>query len=230
MTTTTASPAPATSTPADLAPLPPDWKPLPEFSHAADEATLERVAQRLQERNFGPIIVDDAAAAREEVMKRLPEGAEVHSAKSRTLEEIGVFGELMASERWNMVRRTTMAMDRKTHMREIRKLQSAPDIEVGSVQAITEDGQMIVVSASGSQIGPYSGAAGELILVVGSQKIVPTLDEALRRITQHVEPYENMRLQEQIGMDTAVARILIMERDYMPGRTTVILVREPVGI
>jgi hypothetical protein len=68
-----------------------------------------------------------------------------------------------------------------------------------------------------------------LILVVGSQKIVPDLDTALRRITEHVQPYEDARLREQMGMGTKLTRILILERDYNPGRTTVVLVREPVG-
>jgi hypothetical protein len=160
----------------------------------------------------------------------LPDGAEVHSAKSRTLEEIGVFGELMGSHRWNMLRRTANTMDRQTQGREIRKMLSAPDYELGSVQAITEAGQMVVGTATGSQMGPYSGAAGELILVVGSQKIVPDLDSALRRVKEHVEPYEDLRLREQAGVGTLLARILIMERDFFPGRTQVILVREPVGI
>lgn len=33
-----------------------------------------------------------------------------------------------------------------------------------------------------------------------------------------------------MGIGTKLARILILERDFSPGRTTVILVREPVGI
>jgi len=233
MTTSTALPPtsqPAAAAVAGAAPLPPDWQPVPEFQRATDRVTLEQVAERLRQRNFGPVIVDSAEEARDEVLKRLPDGAEVHTAKSRTLEEMGVFGELMGSERWDMVRHKTMAMDRKTQMREIRKIQAAPDVMIGSVQAVTESGQMVVASAAGSQIGPYSGAAGQLILVVGSQKIVPDLETALRRITEHVQPYEDLRLREQIGMGTFVARILIMERDYIPGRTTVILVREPVGI
>jgi hypothetical protein len=32
-----------------------------------------------------------------------------------------------------------------------------------------------------------------------------------------------------MGIGTKLTRILIMERDFTPGRTTVILVREPVG-
>src|SRR5689334_3140899 len=230
MSTSTTPAAPASPTPGALSPLPPDWHPVPEFSAAVDAAKLEAVAEQLKARNFDVVIVDTAEEAREEVMARLPEGAEVHSAKSRTMEEIGVFGELMTSDRWNMLRRTALTMDRQTQAREIRKMLSAPDFELGSVHAITEAGQMVVATATGSQIGPYSGSAGELILVVGAQKIVPDLDAAMRRVAEHVEPYEDMRLREQAGIGTLVARILIMERDFFPGRTQVILVREPVGI
>ena len=229
-TPTAAPTAPAIPDPSVLAPLPPDWQPVPEFSEPADGAKLEAVAEQLRARNFGALIVDTADEAREEALARIPDGAEVHSAKSRTLEEIGVFGELMTSDRFNMLRRTALTMDRQTQGREIRKMLSAPDYELGSVNAITEAGQMIVTSATGSQIGPFSGAAGNLILVVGAQKIVPDLDSALRRLTEHVEPYEDARLREQAGVGTVVARILIIERDFFPGRTTVILVREPVGI
>ncbi len=201
-----------------------------EFTKPATDAVLESLAERLRERNFETVIVDTAEQAREEVIKRLPEGAEVHSAKSKTLEDIGVFKELMESDRYDFLRKKLFKMDRATQAREMRKLVAAPDFELGSVNAITEAGQMVLTSASGSQIGPYGGSAGNLILVVGSQKIVPDLDSALRRIHDHVFPYEDARLREQMGVGTRVARILIVERDFVPGRTTVILVRQPVGV
>ncbi len=51
---------------------------------------------------------------------------------------------------------------------------------IGSVQALTSSGQIVVASASGSQIRPYAAGAGHLILVVGSQKLVPDLQTALQ--------------------------------------------------
>ena len=200
-----------------------------EFAQPASEAMLQTVAQRLRERNFEAIIVATGADAKAAVMERIPDGAEVHSGKSKTLEDIGVFAELMASDRYDFVRKRTSKMDRKTQAREIRKLGAAPDVMLGSVQALTEAGQLVVASASGSQIGPYASGAGTLILVVGSQKVVPDLDTAIRRITDHVQPYEDARLREQMGIGTKLTRILILERDFNPGRTTVVLVREPVG-
>jgi len=200
-----------------------------DFAQPATEALVQAVAERLRERNFEAIIVATGADAKAAVMERIPEGAEIHSGKSKTLEDIGVFAELMGSDRYDFVRKRTSKMDRKTQAREIRKLGAAPDVMLGSVQALTEAGQLVVASASGSQIGPYASGAGTLILVVGSQKIVPDLDTAIRRITDHVQPYEDARLREQMGMGTKLTRILILERDYSPGRTTVVLVREPVG-
>ena len=200
-----------------------------DYATAAPTSELEALAARLQERNFEPVIVADAAAAKAAVLERLPDGAEVHAAKSKTLEDIGVFKELMESDRHDFLRKKYFKMDRNTQAREMRKLGAAPDIELGSVNAVTEAGQLIEASASGSQMGPYSASSGKLILVVGSQKIVPDLDAALARIREYVMPYENARLREQMGIDTKLARVLILEQDFMPGHTTVILVKEPVG-
>lgn len=201
-----------------------------DYARPAPEATLNAVAEHLRERNFEVVIVGTAAEAKAAVLDRLPEGAEVHSGKSKTLEDIGVFGELMEGDTYDFIRKRTMTMDRKTQMREIAKLGATPDYMLGSVQAVTEAGQLVVVSASGSQIGPYASGAQKLILVAGSQKIVPDLDTAFRRIAEYVFPYEDARLREQLGVGTKWARTLILERDFNPGRTTVILVREPVGV
>ena len=123
-----------------------------------------------------------------------------------------------------------MKMDRKTQAREIRKLIGAPDYMLGSVQAITADGLLVVASASSSQIGPYATTAGKVILVAGSQKIVPDLDTAFKRIREYVLPWESARLKKLINIDSFVAKILIIEREPVPGRMAIILVRQPIGI
>lgn len=201
-----------------------------DFAAPASESALDELAANLRERNFEVLIVDSAAEAKAAVMARIPEGAEVHAGKSKTLEDAGIFKELMESDSYDFIRKRTMKMDRQTQGKEIRKLSAAPDFMLGSVQAVTQAGQLLVASASGSQIGPYSSAAGKLILVVGSQKIVPDLETALRRLREYVMPYEDARLREQMGIGTKLTRILIMEMDFNPGRTTIVLVRNPIGM
>jgi len=191
---------------------------------------IEHVAQALRANNIEAIVVDTGAEARRRILELIPEGAEVHTAVSKTLEDIGLFAELHESGRFDALRPRYMKMDRATQGREIRKLVSAPDFMLGSVHAVTEDGALVTASYSASQLGPYASGAGRLILVVGSQKIVRDLDGALQRIREVAFPYEDARLRARLGVATKIAMILITYLDPRPGRTTVFLVKEPVGV
>jgi hypothetical protein len=66
--------------------------------------------------------------------------------------------------------------------------------------------------------------------VVGSQKIVPGLDEALRRIDEEVFPYEDAMVRERLNMGAFIGKLLVIRREWVDGRMTVILVRQPVGV
>jgi hypothetical protein len=201
-----------------------------DFTAPASEADLETLAANLRARNFEVVVVQTGAEAKAEVLRRIPDGAQIHSGSSKTLDDIGLFGTLMGSDEYDFVRKQTMKLDRITQRRQMVKLGATPDLMINSVQAVTEAGQMVVVSASGSQIGAVSTGAEKLILVVGSQKIVPNLDAAFQRIQEHVLPYEDARLLGLLGIHTAWTRTLILEREFTPGRTTVVLVRDPVGV
>jgi predicted RNA-binding protein with PIN domain len=197
---------------------------------AASDDVIERAANALRANNIEVVVVETGAEARDAVLARVPEGSEVHSAKSRTLEDIGVYDDLHEPGRFDAIRPKLYAMDRATQGREMRKLGAAPDTIVGSVNAITEDGVLVAASALGNQLGSYAGGAGRVILVVGSQKFVPDIDTALRRIRDVVFPYEDERVRERMGVSTKLEKVLIIFGEWVEGRTTVIIVREPVGI
>ena len=194
------------------------------------DGRLDRVAAALRSHNIEAIVVDAADDARRRVLEMIPEGSEVHSGKSRTLDDVGLYRDLVESGRYDAIRPRIFAMDRATQGREIRKLGAAPDIMLGSVAAIMEDGALVAASATGSQLGAYAAGAGRLILVVGSQKIVPDLDAAFRRIRDVAFPYENAQVRARLGVDTALEKVLVIYGEWLPGRTTVVLVREPVGV
>ena len=201
-----------------------------DFTSQAAEDTIRKVAAALRANNIDAQVVDAGEDARRLVLEMVPEGAEVYSGKSKTLQDVGVFLELVESGRYDSVRGRYMKMDRQTQAREIRKLMAALDYMLGSVQAVTESGDLVVASASASQLGAYASGAGRLILVVGSQKIVRDLDEALRRVEQHVFPYEDAMVRERMNISTFIGKLLIIRREWIDGRVTVILVREAVGV
>jgi acyl-CoA hydrolase len=201
-----------------------------DFATPVSETTLQQVADRIRERNIKVMIVNNGEEARQTVLELLPKGADVHSGKSKTLQDSGIFDAIIDPNQYNALRHQLLKMDRKTQGKEMRKLIATPDYMLGSVNAITEDGLLVVASATASQIGPYANTAGKVILVVGSQKIVPNIETALRRIREYVLPWEDAQVRKAVNIGTFVGKILIIEREWVNERMTVILVREPIGI
>jgi hypothetical protein len=202
----------------------------PGFDKPAPDRAIQEVATALRANNIDTRVVDTRDEAKRLVLELIPDGAEVHSGKSKTLQDLSLQQELFESGRYDSVRARYMKMDRQTQGRDIRKLIAAPDYMLGSVQAVTEAGDLVIASASASQLGPYASGAGRVILVVGSQKIVRDLDEAMRRIETKVFPYEDALVRERLKISTFMGKILIIRREWVDGRMTVILIREPVGV
>jgi L-lactate utilization protein LutC len=151
----------------------------PDFARPADAERLEHTAEALRQRGFQVTIAESGEQARQLVLDALPEGAEVHTGLSETLQQIGLTEVLENSGRYDPVRTRLKQLDRETQGREMRKLGAAPDYVIGSAAAITDDGQIVVGSGSGSQLGAYAYAGGHVILVVGHQKLVRDVAEGL---------------------------------------------------
>jgi hypothetical protein len=100
---------------------------------------------------------------------------------------------------------------------------------LGSVHAVTQTGALLAASMGGSQLGPSASGAGRVILVVGTQKIVSDLEEGLRRINDYSFPVEDARAQAAYGIHSAVNKVLMINREIIPERITVVLVDEVLG-
>lgn len=199
-----------------------------EFRTLASEERIEKVIQALEANNFRVIVAENGEEAKKLVLELVPAGANVYSNLSQTLEKIGIAAEIDKSGRYDAVRPKVLKLDRATQGDEIRRLRTIPDYIVGSVHAITEDGEMLVASGTGSQISSYAYGAAKVILVVGAQKLVSDLYEGLRRLKEYSHPMEDARMLKAFGSHSSLNKILILQRDT-PGRVTVILVKEELG-
>jgi YkgG family uncharacterized protein len=172
-------------------------------------------------------VVDTVADARKLMYELLPRDKEIFTANGVTLRLSGIAEDVDTSGEFRSLRARLPELG--TDIRAQIAAGAAPDVVVGSVHAVTEDGLMLTASASGSQLGPYGAGAEQAFWVVGAQKVVPDLDAALHRIRTYCLPRETERLQSTVGMDSFIGKILIVEREAFPGRGTVVLVREPIG-
>ena len=199
------------------------------FTEPVSAQRLERAAASLSAHGFAVEILDDASAARARIRDLIPEDASVYTGASETLRLSGILEDINASGRYQAVGPRVMAMDRASEADDIRRLLASPDVAVGSVAAVTETGSLVVASGSGSQLPGYAGGAARAIWVVGSQKVVPDLAAALRRVEDHCLPLESARTQAAYGWPSAINRMLILNAEPHHGRGTVLLLREAIG-
>lgn len=199
------------------------------FAEPAPARRLEQAAAALTVHGFTVEILDDAAAARARVQELIPEGARVFTGASETLRLTGIDADINAGGRYQALRPRLLAMDRATQGDDIRRLAATPDVILGSVQAVTETGSLVIASGSGSQLPGYAGGAARAIWIVGAQKVVPDLDTALRRVEDHCLPLETARTQKAHGWPSVINRLLILNAEFQPQRGTVLLLRETIG-
>ena len=202
--------------------------PDPAFARPADEGTLHRVAAALRTRGFGADVVADGEAARVRVHELIPDGAHVYNVTSRTLDTIGLSRDILEQERYDAARHVLDTLDTSTQMDQYRRGAASPQVVVGSVHAVTEDGQLLVASASGSQLAAYAFGASQVIWVVGAQKIVPDVDTAFERVRRYSYPLEDVRARSVYGFPSAINKQLLVSGDA-PGRALVVLVGEVLG-
>ncbi len=199
------------------------------FAGPAPAEHLERAAAALAAHGFTVELLDNAAVARARIKDLIPEGASVFTGASETLRLSGIDADINASGRYQAIKPQILAMDRATQLAEMWRLMSTPDVIVGSVHAVTETGSLVVASGTGSQLPGYAGGAARAIWIAGAQKVVPDLPTALRRVEEHCLPLESARTQAAYGSPSAINRLLVLNAELVPGRGTVLLLREAIG-
>jgi hypothetical protein len=200
-----------------------------EFAGLASDPQIDAAASALERNGITSVVVDSGERARDVVRSILPVGAEVFNNTSRTLEAIGVAEDIEQSGLYQSLRPRLYQMDREMQAREMRLLAAAPDFVVGSVHALTEEGSLLIASASGSQLGPLVSGAGHVILVIGGQKVVADVGTGLRRISEYCFPLEDRRAREAYGVPSGVNNVLIINRAVTPNRISAVLVRQSLG-
>lgn len=199
------------------------------FNTLASDERIARVVPALEANNLPAVVVETGEQARHYVLDRLPKGATIFTSNSRTLEMIGLTAEIEQSAHFQAVRPRLLALRSQGQVREMRKLGASPDVVIGSVHAVTEQGHVLIASGTGSQLASYVYGAQTVIWVVGTQKLVYDLNEGLQRIQEYCYPLEDARVREISGQGSMIGKILLVQREITPGRITVVLVKELLG-
>jgi hypothetical protein len=198
------------------------------FTTLPSDEVIAATVVALEEHGISVEVVDELDAARDAVLALIPKGSSVMTNPSLTLQETGIADAINNSGEYDSARKEFDALDYATQVKEMKAVAGAADYSLGSVHAVSRDGALFIASATGSQLGSYAWNAGNVILVVGAQKLVPTTEAARERIFEHSFKLEDVRAFEAYGMNSYVGKILEI-RQEQPGRIHVVLIRQVVG-
>ncbi len=203
-----------------------------QYSTLASEESVKNTSEALLDHGYEPIILENGEEALEKIKSFIPEGASVMNGSSTTLQQIGFVEYLKEGEHsWNNLHETVLLEKDPIKQKFLRKHAVVSDYYLGSVHAISETGELIIASNSGSQLPHLAFTSPNIILVVSTKKITPTLSDGLNRIDEHILPLENENMMQKYGVGTMHTKTLILHRENPShGRKIrVILVKEDLG-
>ena len=208
---------------------------------------IEKTMAALRRNNMDAYFADTAEQARELALSLIPEGSVCASGGSVTLAETGIIDALKAGN-YRYVDRAAAGLSAKE--REAAMIQAmTADCYLASANAVTEDGTIYNVDGNSNRVSALLYGPRSVILVVGINKLVKNLDEAIRRVKTVSAPKNCERLGcdtycRRAGVCVAVdgamtdgchsdARIccnyVVMARQRQKSRIKVILVGESLG-
>lgn len=202
-----------------------------KWNKLADEQAIRNTVKALGKNGIEAVVAESGKEAKKMVLESIPQGSEVMTMTSVTLDTIGLSEEInKVNGKFKPVRDKLYAMDRNTQKQEMNRLGAAPQFAIGSVHALTEDGHVLIASNTGSQLPAYAYSALQVIWVVGAQKIVKNTDEGFKRIYEYTLPLESERAKKAYGAPgSAVNKLLIINQEIQKGRIKLIIVKEELG-
>jgi len=202
-----------------------------KFDILASKETVEKTIKALKSRGINAEFVNTKEDALKRINNLIPAGKEVMTGGSTTLDQIG-FTDMLKSGKhpWKNLKDEILAEKNPAKQMELRKKSVTSEYMVGSVHAVVETGEVLVVNATGSSIPGYSFSSDNVIWVVGIQKIVPTVEEGFKRLREYCFPLEDKRMKSIGYPGSTLGKFLLFEKEIMESRKiTLIFVNEKLG-
>ncbi len=203
-----------------------------QYDQLATKEAIERTVAALEAKGIETLVVEHGAEALEKIKEMIPKGVSVMNGSSTTLKEIGFVDYLKSGNHgWNNLHAQVLAEADPAKQALLRKQALLSDYYLGSVHALAEIGEWVIASNTGSQLPHVVFSSPNLIFVVGTQKIVSTLAEAMNRLEEYVYPLEDKRMKEAGATGSNISKILIFKKENpaMGRKVRMILIKEKLG-
>jgi len=200
-----------------------------------------KVIENLKKRNMDGIYIETARQAVAEIIKMIPKNSLVGLGGSESIIESGLVDELR--------KLNIRLLDRykegvtKEEVNKMRREALLSDVFITSSNAVTVDGRLVNIDGTGNRVAAMIYGPDKVIFLVGMNKVVRTLEDALSRIKNHAAPLNAVR----VGVETPCfhlgycdepncfppkricSQFVVIEANPTPDRIMVVLVGEDLG-
>ncbi|MFH1351441.1 MAG: lactate utilization protein [Pseudomonadota bacterium] len=205
---------------------------------------LSDVKKALEDNNFEVFVADNAADAskivQEEILPRT--GAKTVSwGGSMTFIATGLYNSIKDNPNLEILDAFNKSLSGEAKI-ELRRRSLLVDLFITGTNAITEMGQLVNLDMIGNRIGGITFGPKHVVILVGRNKIVSDLEDAMYRIKNYVAPTNSMRLdmktpcvktshcEECKSPDRICNTWTITEKSFPKGRVKVVLINEDLGL
>ena len=208
------------------------------------QGRLKELKEALETNNFEVFLADNGAEAKRIVQEEiLPKtGAKTVSwGGSMTFTATGLHDALKSAAGLEVVDTFDKSKSSEEKLK-LRRKALLSDLFITGTNAVTEDGMLVNLDMIGNRVGALTFGPKHVVILVGRNKIVSDLDEAMWRIRNYVAPINAMRLDKKVpcvktsycedckSPDRICNTWTITEKSYPKGRVKVVLINEDLGL
>ncbi len=198
----------------------------------------EKIIKGLESRNMEGYYAETKEEALKTALKLIPEGSSIGWGGSVSVDAVGL-KEAVCSGNYRIHDRNAAGTEEEKRQIELEVLGS--DFLLCSTNAITEDGILVNIDGRGNRVAGIVYGPRNVIMVVGMNKVVKTLEDAWSRARNEAAPINAQRFPLQTpckktgscadckSPDTVCCQFLVTRFSKVPKRIKVILVNEDLG-
>lgn len=205
---------------------------------------LADIKEMLESNNFEVFLAENAAAAKKIVLEEIVPKASAKSIAwggSMTFTATGLYDALKKVKGMKVLDPYDKTLSREESV-ECRRQSLLVDLFITGTNAVTETGILVNLDMIGNRVAALTFGPKNVIVLVGRNKVVPDLEEAMMRVKNLAAPANTMRL----GMKTPCAKTsyceeckskdricnswAITEKSFPKGRIKVVLINEDLGL
>ncbi|MBW2490055.1 MAG: lactate utilization protein [Deltaproteobacteria bacterium] len=204
---------------------------------------LTELKETLTENNFEVFVADNTDEAKSIVLEKIISEIAPKSISwggSLTFVATGLYDILKKNNDFRILDTYDKALSPEDSL-ERRRQSLLVDLFITGTNAVTETGQLVNLDMIGNRIGALTFGPKHVIILVGRNKIVPDLDEAMLRIKNYAAPVNTMRLNKKTpcaktsfcedckSPDRICNTWTITEKSFPKKRVKIILINKDLG-